>query len=210
MLETVPHGSEPASAPADDPTTEAIDWATSFLAAVLGRLEHPPILRPELLTVLRGVAAGRANRAIAAEQFQAEDTIKSRMKVIFQLLEVRGRTLTILQSLRLGLVQPTDVLPSSHRVPKPSLSPTQAVILLLTACDLSKEDVARRIGLSRHTVHGHLRTVRTKLGVASNTHAVAVAALLGLITVPGITVQLPLCSADLGESEAHAESGQPA
>jgi pimeloyl-ACP methyl ester carboxylesterase/DNA-binding CsgD family transcriptional regulator len=62
-----------------------------------------------------------------------------------------------------------------------SLSDRELEVLRLVAAGLDDDDIARRLVLSPHTVHRHVANIRTKLGLASRTAAVAAAARAGLV-----------------------------
>lgn len=59
------------------------------------------------------------------------------------------------------------------RTEPPLLNDSERVILELLSQGLTKKEVASRIDLSVHTVNFYLRRVYTKLGVHTNTGAVA-------------------------------------
>jgi LuxR family transcriptional regulator, maltose regulon positive regulatory protein len=55
----------------------------------------------------------------------------------------------------------------------PGLTARQAEVLRLVAEGLSDKEIARRLALSRHTVHRHISNILTRLGVPSRAAAVA-------------------------------------
>jgi DNA-binding NarL/FixJ family response regulator len=57
------------------------------------------------LSVLKLVAAGKANRQIAAELGITEDTVKAHLKNIFSKLTVRDRTEAVMQAAKRGIIQ---------------------------------------------------------------------------------------------------------
>ena len=54
-------------------------------------------------------------------------------------------------------------------------------VLKLVSDGLSNQDIARRLGLSGHTVHRHVSNILTKLDLPSRTAAAAAAARSGAI-----------------------------
>jgi DNA-binding CsgD family transcriptional regulator len=69
-----------------------------------------------------------------------------------------------------GAPEPPVVAPTS------ALSPREVEVLRLVAGGRSDREIARRLGLSPHTVHRHLANIRTKLGLPSRAAATAYAA----------------------------------
>jgi predicted ATPase/DNA-binding CsgD family transcriptional regulator len=67
-------------------------------------------------------------------------------------------------------------------VPRPeALTPRQHEIVQLLVEGLSDKEIAAALGISRHTVSNHLRTIREKLAVSSRAAAVALALRDGLL-----------------------------
>ncbi len=62
-----------------------------------------------------------------------------------------------------------------------SLSPREVDCLTLAARGHGDEDIAQRLGISRHTARFHIENAVEKLGASNRTHAVALGAQLGLI-----------------------------
>jgi DNA-binding CsgD family transcriptional regulator len=62
-----------------------------------------------------------------------------------------------------------------------SLSPREVDCLTHVAQGHGDEDIAGRLGISRHTARFHIENAAHKLGAANRTHAVALAAQLGLV-----------------------------
>ncbi len=80
--------------------------------------------------------------------------------------------------------------PSERRLPVPvespeplaeDLTPRELEVLRLLADGLPNKTIARRLGISEHTVKFHLNAILGKLGAASRTEAVVRATRLGLI-----------------------------
>ncbi|WP_348627204.1 helix-turn-helix transcriptional regulator [Mesorhizobium sp. WSM2561] len=77
------------------------------------------------------------------------------------------------------------ILADAKRASKPvRLSPRQQDVLRCAAEGLTVDRIADRLTISRNTADTHLRSVRERLGVTNNVHAVAKAFRLGLISYP--------------------------
>ncbi len=63
-----------------------------------------PALSPRELEVLRLVADGRSNPAIAAELFIGEATVKTHLQHVFEKLDVSDRTRAVTRAMELGLL----------------------------------------------------------------------------------------------------------
>ncbi|MGX9120934.1 helix-turn-helix transcriptional regulator [Mesorhizobium sp. BHbsci] len=75
------------------------------------------------------------------------------------------------------------ILAEGKRSSKPvRLSPRQQDVLRWAAEGLTVDKIADRLNISRNTADTHLRSVRERLGVTNNVHAVAKAFRLGLIS----------------------------
>lgn len=66
--------------------------------------EASPRLSPRELEVLRHVAAGHSNRAIAAALFIGEATVKTHLLHVFEKLDVSDRTRAVTRAMELGLL----------------------------------------------------------------------------------------------------------
>ncbi len=73
--------------------------------------------------------------------------------------------------------------PAGPGEPPEALTPRELKVLSLVADGLSNKEIARRLGISEHTVKFHVNTVMSKLGARSRTEAVVAAARLGLIAI---------------------------
>ena len=62
-----------------------------------------------------------------------------------------------------------------------SLSPREVDCLTHAAQGHGDEDIASRLGISKHTARFHIENAINKLGATNRTHAVALAAQLGLV-----------------------------
>jgi DNA-binding NarL/FixJ family response regulator len=68
------------------------------------------------------------------------------------------------------------------------LTPRELEILQAMAEGLSPEEIAQRLGMSRHTLRTHTQNILTKLGVHSKTDAVVAAIRFGKATPPGLAL----------------------
>lgn len=73
--------------------------------------------------------------------------------------------------------------PAGPGEPPETLTPRERQVLGLIADGLSNKEIARRLGISEHTVKFHVNTIMSKLGARSRTEAVVIAARLGLIAI---------------------------
>jgi ATP/maltotriose-dependent transcriptional regulator MalT len=69
--------------------------------------EDSGVLTPREHQLLRLVAAGHTNRAIAAETFVSEKTVERHLSNVFRKLGVSSRAAATAQAVRLGIVEPT-------------------------------------------------------------------------------------------------------
>ncbi len=99
----------------DTPRTELVDAIRRVakgervvppsIAATLVDQVDAPKLTPRELEVLRQVAEGKSNTAIAKSLFVSEATVKSHVNSILTKLGVRGRTEAVTTAIRRGLVR---------------------------------------------------------------------------------------------------------
>jgi DNA-binding NarL/FixJ family response regulator len=79
--------------------------APRIAALLVKRVKTPAIaLSPRETQVLRLVAAGKSNPAIAAELFVGEATVKTHLLHVFEKLEVSDRTRAVTRAMELGLL----------------------------------------------------------------------------------------------------------
>jgi DNA-binding CsgD family transcriptional regulator len=69
--------------------------------------------------------------------------------------------------------------------PQPRLTPRESGIVYLMSAGHSTPEIAGMLGLRPRTVENHKRHIYEKLGVSSQSHAVALAISLGLLDLPG-------------------------
>ncbi|MCJ2084455.1 response regulator transcription factor [Methylobacterium sp. E-005] len=87
------------------------------------------------------------------------------------------RMMTVLRE----ILHRSAVVPPAAGLVCPSLTPRQAEVLGLVGRGLSNKVIGRRLGLSEHTVRGHVQGLLSALGVTRRAEAVFKAQQLGLI-----------------------------
>ncbi|WP_342109740.1 response regulator transcription factor [Methylobacterium sp. SI9] len=87
------------------------------------------------------------------------------------------RMMTVLRE----ILHRSAVAPPAAGLVCPSLTPRQAEVLGLVGRGLSNKMIGRRLGLSEHTVRGHVQGLLSALGVTRRAEAVFKAQQLGLI-----------------------------
>lgn len=80
--------------------------APRIAALLVNRVQRPaaPSLSPRETEVLKLVAQGRSNPAIASELFLSEATVKTHLLHAFEKLEVNDRTRAVTRAIELGLL----------------------------------------------------------------------------------------------------------
>jgi LuxR family transcriptional regulator, maltose regulon positive regulatory protein len=116
--------------------------------------------RIRLAETLRAVGRTEAALAEARRAWDILDELGAALEA--------GRAASLLGELS-ALAQGTGRLPAAT----PDLTARQAEVLRLVAEGLSDKEIARRLALSRHTVHRHISNILTRLGVPSRAAAVA-------------------------------------
>jgi DNA-binding NarL/FixJ family response regulator len=100
------------------------------------------------------------------------------------------RLATALAGVARGLVVLDDALRDAllpralpSEAPQEALTPREREVLQLVSEGLANRRIAERLGIGERTVKFHVNAILGKLGVASRTEAVVVAARLGLVTL---------------------------
>lgn len=93
----------------------------------------------------------------------------------------------VIARLVLKRFRPAQVVRAAEEVDSSWVRPTARELLVLTriAQGFSYAEIAELEGISRHTVHAHIKNIYSKLAVHSRTEAVFEASRLGLIASPG-------------------------
>lgn len=112
-------------------------------------------------------AAGLLPRDASVEQIQAA-------------LQGVSHNLRVLAPEFAAALAPLAAVPSADPIPKP-LTPRESEVLQLLAEGLPNKTIARRLGISEHTVKFHVNAILGKLNAQSRTEAVVRASQAGLI-----------------------------
>jgi LuxR family maltose regulon positive regulatory protein len=84
-----------------------------------------------------------------------------------------------------GLTRGPEAVPhkcvAAHEPTRFAFSDKERAALRLAASGVSNEEIARRLGVTIHTIKWHLANVYTKLGVRNRTAAVKVALAMDLV-----------------------------
>ena len=86
------------------------------------RLPADQLLTPRRLEVLRLAANGLSNAEIAAALWLAEDSVKSHMRLIYEVLGARDRANAVAIALVRGLIRPDEVELRAPRGSYPSVN----------------------------------------------------------------------------------------
>ena len=79
--------------------------APEAAASVVGRGAEVPVLSEREIEVVRLLAEGHSNRAIAGVLFLAEATVKTHLVRIYRKLGTENRASTVSEAVRLGLIE---------------------------------------------------------------------------------------------------------
>jgi len=140
---------------------------------VLDRLAMPAVaLVPDAFSGRRALAAG-ARGALARDA--ESSTLIAALRAAAHGLAVADPSLATPAALVL------DRATASAAAPAEELTPREREVLQLLAEGLPNREIARRLGVSDHTVKFHMNTIFSKLDVHTRTEAVARAARVGLI-----------------------------
>jgi predicted ATPase/DNA-binding CsgD family transcriptional regulator len=144
-----------------EPTWAARLWSTAEAQREAYGIPLPPIYRADYE---QAVAAARTQ---LGEQSFAAAWAEGRMMTPEQALAVQGKAM---------MPTPIPARPVSDTPVKPPTAPAgltarELEVLRLLATGLTDAQIAEQLVLSLHTIHAHLRTIYSKLGVASRSAA---------------------------------------
>lgn len=131
--------------------------------------------------VVRSLEAG-------ASGYMLKDSLEGEITARIRELRAGGAPMSpVIARLVLKRLRPPSA-PNGGEADSSWVLPTPRELLVLTriAQGFSYVEIAEIEGISRHTVHAHVKNVYAKLSVHSHTEAVFEASRLGLITPPGI------------------------
>jgi DNA-binding NarL/FixJ family response regulator len=112
--------------------------------------------------ILRLVAEGLTNAEIGPRVHLSQDTVKQHTRALYARLRVPGRAGAVDVARRLG------ALPSQ---PTGRISPREHDVLRVLATGATNAEIARRLGLSPHTVKQHTSSIYRKLGARNRAQA---------------------------------------
>jgi len=129
---------------------------------VPGRARSHVRFSPLEREILRLVGEGLTNAEIAGSVHLSPDTVKHHTRLLYQRLGVHGRAGAVAATRRLGALPPQQ----ARRV-----SPREHDVLNLLATGATNAEIARRLGLSPHTVKQHTCSIYRKLGARNRAQA---------------------------------------
>jgi two-component system, NarL family, nitrate/nitrite response regulator NarL len=96
--------------------------------------------------------------------------------------QVAAAVLAVAWALSVRVPMPADLprLAPAEPAPRPLLTPRELEVLALVGEGLSNKAIARRLGISAHTVKYHLEAIFAKLGVRSRAEAITRGLRLGV------------------------------
>jgi two-component system response regulator DesR len=112
--------------------------------------------------ILRLAALGYTNPEIGARVHLSRDTVKQHTRVLYARLGVRGRAGAVHVARQLGAIPPQ---------PEGRVSPREQDVLRALATGATNAEIARRLGLSPHTVKQHTCSIYRKLGARNRAQA---------------------------------------
>lgn len=155
-----------------DPLSPATGSASSLerLADQVAEIDVPVVALVAEEAYTRAVWTAGA-RGLLPRDVDAEELAAALVAVV--------RGLVVLTPALAGALMPADHLPETRLVE--ALTPREREVLQLLAEGLPNKAIARRLGISEHTVKFHVNAILGKLGAQSRTEAVVRATRLGLI-----------------------------
>ncbi len=93
------------------------------------------------------------------------------------------RRVTLINTIRIVLAGGTCFEPQTHpgRAGTPALTPRELDVLEKLRHGLSNQDVSQALGISEHTVKGHVKLIFAKLNASNRSEAVTLALELGIL-----------------------------
>lgn len=134
------------------------------------------LLSETLLVELEHLSLGEKIDESAHAQTISPNTVKTRRRKIKRFFGAATRNQAVVMAIQRGYLE-VNVEDDSPQYE--SLSPTQDIILKLAATGSYVEEIAKKLGLSRHGVNNHYAEIERKLGARSITHAIRRAFELG-------------------------------
>jgi DNA-binding NarL/FixJ family response regulator len=127
-----------------------------------GRERAPVRFSPLEREIMRLVSEGLTNGEIAVRVHLSQDTVKQHTRALYARLGVSGRASAV------DLVRRLGVLPAQRTG---RISPREHEVLRVLATGATNAEIARRLGLSPHTVKQHTCSIYRKLGARNRAQA---------------------------------------
>ncbi|HXH04858.1 MAG TPA: LuxR C-terminal-related transcriptional regulator [Candidatus Nitrosotenuis sp.] len=148
------------------PATKAPAWPISAEreAAPSPELEPSHGLSCEQMSTLELATQGLSSKEIGQRCYVSEDTVKSRLRKIFQKLNVKNREQAAAAALRQGYIR-------LEKTPQPrgALSQRELEIVTLLGQGLENDEIAQELGITKLTVKSHLARISRKLNTKGRT-----------------------------------------
>ncbi len=116
--------------------------------------------------ILRLIGEGFTNAEIGPRVHLSPDAVKQHTRALYARLGVPGRAGAVDRARRLGALPPQ---------PARRISPREHDVLRVLATGATNAEIARRLGLSPHTVKQHTCSIYRKLGARNRAQAAAAA-----------------------------------
>ncbi|MFJ2866833.1 hypothetical protein [Kitasatospora sp. NPDC087314] len=188
-----------------DDTRAALEWGGELLEA----LDVASGPRPELTSHEVKLLLGYMNGMSYEELGQLAGTNAKQVNAVYYRistgLRMKGRLQAMFAVLARCYVRPEQVVPEELAWGEVSLSADTVALLTLLACNLSQEDAAAKLGLRYAQAQYLLLVARAELCAKNSHHAILIAAVLGVITVPGV----PRCEVPKLPSSAEPTEHNP-
>ncbi|MFI7671969.1 amidase family protein [Nocardia sp. NPDC049526] len=130
-------------------------------------------LTDQEVEVVRMVASGMSNKAIADRLNRSESRVKFYIKAIGDKLGIHGRHGIVNAARASGIVGDEDIAESFQEIPSGILTEQEVKVLDLVADGMSNKDIGVAMGLSWLTVKAHLARIGGKLGTGDRAGMVA-------------------------------------
>lgn len=169
-----------------DDTRAALEWGRERLEALnVASGPRPELTRPEVELLL-----GYMNGLSYEELGQLAGTDARRVNAVYSRvstgLRMKGRLQAMFAVLARGYVRPEQVVPEELAWGEVALSADTVALLTLLACNLSQEGAAAKLGLRYAQAQYLLLIARAELCAKNSHNAILIAAVLGVIDVPGV------------------------
>ncbi|MBO1413227.1 hypothetical protein [Streptomyces sp. FH025] len=169
-----------------DDTRAALTWGAQRLEALDVASGPRPELTGDQIRLLIGYMSGLTYEGLGRLAGTSAKQVNFVLRRISALLRMKGRLQTMFAVLAREYVQPEQVVPAGVSRDKVSLPADTVALLTLLASNVSQETAAAKVGISLPQSQYLLLYARVALSAKSSQQAVVIAAVLGIITVPGV------------------------